>query len=540
MKILFLYPNFGGDGKIPIGMALLMTILNNEGHKIELFDVSFIAGEHNHNDELLERIGAVKETDTSHLYDYHTPSEIDDLLISKIKNFSPDLVGSTIVEDNYKYCHRLLKIIKTIDPEIPTIVGGSTPSIAASVVIENPYIDYLIQGEAEGPMSEFCSLMEKNEDVTKTASLWHKKNGDVHHNELAPLTNLDELPVMDWSWWDDAHLIKAYEGKLYRSGRIEMSRGCPQKCTYCINETWRNTFFETGSKLIRKKSVRKVIDEAKFLKEKYNLDMFFFCDDNFLALTRDKMDEFRDLWKEEVGLPFWINTTLESVTEWRLAALSECGCAGIGIGLESGNEWFRNHILKRNTKNGNEILIETFNLIKQHGIRATANAMIGFPGETKADMFETIKMMKRIKPASYDITFVAPYIGTPIHDLAYSRGLIDVDTKPGFVNMSVNIGFRRGAVIRNPYVSDKDMEDIVNNFFDYVTGRLPIPDDFMVEAPGSSATAPERTESLEEAEFIDIVFLNAEKEKDKIRKSRKKKRYDTIPTTYIAGQDYNR
>ena len=41
--------------------------------------------------------------------------------------------------------------------------------------------------------------------------------------------------------------------------------------------------------------------------------MFAFADDNFLALTRDKMEEFRVLWKEEIGLPFWLNTTLESV-----------------------------------------------------------------------------------------------------------------------------------------------------------------------------------------------------------------------------------
>ena len=47
MKILFLYPNFGGYGKIPIGMALVMTILQNEGHEIDLFDVSFIISDHN-------------------------------------------------------------------------------------------------------------------------------------------------------------------------------------------------------------------------------------------------------------------------------------------------------------------------------------------------------------------------------------------------------------------------------------------------------------------------------------------------------------
>ena len=89
MKVLFIYPNFGGYGKIPVGMSLLMTILKNEGHKVDLFDVSFIIEDHNFQDEIMEGLGS-KETNTTHLYDYHTFEEIDDLLISRLKTFSPD------------------------------------------------------------------------------------------------------------------------------------------------------------------------------------------------------------------------------------------------------------------------------------------------------------------------------------------------------------------------------------------------------------------------------------------------------------------
>ena len=79
MKILFLYPNFGGYGKIPIGMALVMTILKNQGHEIDLFDVSFIISDRNFNDEQMERVKAVKETDTSEFYNYHSHDQIDEL-----------------------------------------------------------------------------------------------------------------------------------------------------------------------------------------------------------------------------------------------------------------------------------------------------------------------------------------------------------------------------------------------------------------------------------------------------------------------------
>ena len=313
-------------------------------------------------------------------------------------------------------------------------------------------------------------------------------------------------------------VVKPYEGKLYRSGSIEMSRGCPQKCTYCINESLRTAYLETDSKLIRKKTVANTIKEAKFLKEKHDLEMFFFCDDNFLAITRDRMAEFKDKWKKEINLPFWLNTTLESVTDWRLAALKECGCAGIGIGVESGNEWVRNEILKRNSHNGNSKLIEVFKMIEEHGIRTTANAMIGFPGETEADMFETVKLVKAIKPMSYDITFVAPYIGTPLHLLAKEKKLIKIESNnPGFNGMASEIGLRKGSIIENPYVTKEKMEHIVNNFVDYVKGELPIPEEFLVEAPGSSPTALDRSDSLEEAQFINLVFDDINKQKQAYR-----------------------
>ena len=40
--------------------------------------------------------------------------------------------------------------------------------------------------------------------------------------------------------------------------------------------------------------------------------------------------------------------------------------------------------------------------------------------------------------------------------------------------------------------------------------------------------------------IIATIFEEAEIKKDELRKSRKKKQYDTIPVAYIAGQDYNR
>ena len=43
MKILFVYPNHEGYFRVPIGLTLIMTVCEIEGHDVGLFDTTFIA-----------------------------------------------------------------------------------------------------------------------------------------------------------------------------------------------------------------------------------------------------------------------------------------------------------------------------------------------------------------------------------------------------------------------------------------------------------------------------------------------------------------
>ena len=77
--------------------------------------------------------------------------------------------------------------------------------------------------------------------------------------------------------------------------------------------------------------------------------------------------------------------------------------------------------------------------------------------------FETIKLNKAIRELNKDLTssdvvFMAPYMGTVMHNIALEMGLIDAHDKPGFKGMCSNgITIRREPVMRKPmYVKGKD------------------------------------------------------------------------------------
>lgn len=468
VKILFIYPNAEGYFRIPLGLCLIMTILMNEGHEVKLFDTTFMIGEKHIDNVIRERANLVQPIDTA--YFYSSKVDIDHLLRKKISGFDPDVIGISFVEDNYQYGNHLLNVIKDYNPNVPVVAGGSTPTVAPEIVIENPFIDFVVQGEGEATFLEFCNLMECGKSVNDVRNLWYKNNGNdgnVKQNKIRPFIDMDTLPILNLELWDKYHFMKPYCGTLRRAGFFEMARGCPNRCSYCINYACRQLLRDAGH-YHRMKSIEKLIEEIHILKDKHNFEMILFCDDNFLRMPQKKMDMFTQLWKKEIDLPFWLNTTVETVNDDKLRCLKESGCCGIGIGIESGSEPLRKAILKR--RDTNQQIERAFNLIHRFDIRTTANSMLGFPDETEKDFFETVKLNRKVKPKSFEMNFVAPYIGTEIHRVALERGLIDVWDKPGFQGMAKDITTRRHPVIRNENMTEERMMELYYNFVNYVRG----------------------------------------------------------------------
>ena len=112
MKIMFLYPNHEGFFRCRVGLTVIMTVVANAGHKVELFDTTFISAKENIDDTLREKGGFVPKTTSTHLFNQLPQEEIESSWIKAIEKFKPDIIGTTIVEDFYEYCDNLLGLAK--------------------------------------------------------------------------------------------------------------------------------------------------------------------------------------------------------------------------------------------------------------------------------------------------------------------------------------------------------------------------------------------------------------------------------------------
>ena len=139
------------------------------------------------------------------------------------------------MEDAYSFCGDLLDAVKK-KFNIPVVVGGVTPSLSPNVVMEHPSIDMLIQGEGEVSFKELVSALKNKTSLSKVPNLWYKDtDGAVVKNKLMRYMDMNELPYQRMDFWDEKHFLTPYDGKMYKSGFFEMSRGCMHKCHYCFN-----------------------------------------------------------------------------------------------------------------------------------------------------------------------------------------------------------------------------------------------------------------------------------------------------------------
>jgi radical SAM superfamily enzyme YgiQ (UPF0313 family) len=195
------------------------------------------------------------------------------------------------------------------------------------------------------------------------------------------------------------------------------------------------------------------------------------------------MEEFYERWSKEVNIPYWINTCIETLNEKNLPRLKKSNCIGIGIGMETGSEWIRRNVLLKG-KMTNDMYLEGFKMMAKHGIRSTCNVMIGFPGEYEEDVFDTVKLNKKIRAVDPEQTscvmsFVAPYAGTVIHNICLDLGLMEIDHRPGYRGLCKNITMRKEPVITNPCMSKEKILEVFYDFSDYINGKKDIPKKFL-------------------------------------------------------------
>jgi radical SAM superfamily enzyme YgiQ (UPF0313 family) len=146
------------------------------------------------------------------------------------------------------------------------------------------------------------------------------------------------------------------------------------------------------------------------LKEKFNFDHIWFCDDIF-GLKPGWVHEFANiLEKENLSFRFKIQARADLLLQENyIKDLARAGCENAWMGAESGSQKILDAMDKGTTV---EQIYQATQLLKKHNIHPSFFIQFGYPGETKVDITKTIRMINELVPYEIGISVSYPLPGT--------------------------------------------------------------------------------------------------------------------------------
>lgn len=332
-----------------------------------------------------------------------------------IKEARPDVVGIYALTFTLLDVIQTAKIVKKINNNIHISLGGPHVAIFPEETINIPEVDSIVLNEGEYVFAELLTVLKEKGDLSSVSGLMFKKNGiPVFTGTRDYIENLDLLRQ------PARHLlpIKKYWSILSETGPITSvisSRGCPYKCNFCDRPNLGKKF--------RFRSAENIAEELETCKS-MGIKFFIFYDDTFTVSKERVYEICSKIIKRKLNIKWDIRARVDSVDENILRSLKEAGCVGIHFGVESGNEVILKNLNKGITLDEAE---RAFRLAKKYGLKTLGYFMLGNPGETKKQMFETIKFARMINPDYIHISLFTPFPGTPIYDLGLERGILKRD-----------------------------------------------------------------------------------------------------------------
>ena len=423
MKILFVRPRYdSGFGMKPIAIAMLSAIAKEAGFETSLFDVGYVKhefGSYHYLDDL-KSAKLMKPVDFSE-YEVDMPElRLSAATTHELARHSPDIVAISVIYGQHILAEKITRYVKESSPRTVVIWGGPGVTVAPGEALDNG-ADFVCVGEGLVAFKNFITAIATGEDPTDLDNIWSKGA----RNGLMPLKeSLDDLPYLDWSIFRQQDFLKPYDGEVVVGGDHMVTWGCLNKCSYCINECYQDLYNEHGQRFkLRRYSVGRIMDELEHQKATFGIQLYKFCDENFLLVSTAYLEDFADQYANRIGLPFTTACHPKLATKPKMDLLKKAGCVSLSMGIESGNSDYRKDVLNR--PDGTDDIKRAFKLAKDAGIRTMAFNMMGLPFYTREIYEDTIRLNREAGVEYPTASFFYPFKGTRLRDVSIKNNFYD-------------------------------------------------------------------------------------------------------------------
>lgn len=361
MRIVLIHPNYhSGGAEIagnwpPAWVAYLTGALKQAGYS----DVTFIDAMTNHleDDALRAALAGVER---------------------------PDVIGCTCITPSIYKAQETLKIAREVHPDAVTILGGTHATFMyGQVLSEAPWIDLIVRGEGEEILVNVVQAVEEGrlmEDRRAIRGIAFRDGEEVVATPAQPpIQDLNTL-APDWGIleWDKYIYIPTNQ----RVAIPNYARGCPFTCSFCSQWKFWRTY--------RTRDPKAFVDEIETLVKEHDVGFFILADEE-PTINREKFIALcEELIERDLGVHWGINTRVTDILrdEDVLPLYRKAGLIHVSLGTEASAQLNLERFRKETTIAQNKKAIQ---LLKQHGIVAEAQFIIGMENETAETIEDTFR-----------------------------------------------------------------------------------------------------------------------------------------------------
>ena len=364
---------------LPIGLAYLAAVLEENGYDVTVIDCPAL--EMN-----------LKQLKT------------------KLASINPDVIGITSMTPTIQSALLSANAAKEACPDAMVVLGGPHATFMDEQVLnEEAAVDIVVRGEGEETLLELAKNVSNPKSLKKIQGITFRNNGQTVRTPTRPfIKNLDELPRPAYKYFP----LEKYRLFGRRMLPIMTSRGCPSQCSFC-------TTARMFGKAFRARNPKNVVDELEWLRDVHRADAFSFYDDTFTLDKKRALKICEEIRNREIGLPWDCQTRVSVVSEEILLKMREANCQQVFFGVESGCQKILDAVHKGTTVKQNEKAIR---LAKDAGLFVSISVIIGYPGETKEMLQETIDLIRKAEPDDVYICVATPYPGTELRRVVEQMG----------------------------------------------------------------------------------------------------------------------
>lgn len=317
-----------------------------------------------------------------------------------------DLVGVTAMTTYFP--EAIQEVRRAQQRGFKVVIGGAHAIADPEGTLNQSGADFACSGEGEIAL---CELANGRFPGDIPGLLWREGNTMRRSGKPNFYPAVDDFGEPAWDLISPRSYPPAPHGMIARDfplAPVITTRGCPYSCSYCSAPI-------TAGKRMRYRSPQRVVDEFEKLVSEYGVREIQIEDDNFtikkehvLAICDEMLSRnLRVHWSLPNGV------RIDRLDKPLLQVMKRAGCYLMALGIESANQ----RILDMVDKNLDvKIVARVVKEVADAGIEAWGFFMIGFPTETREEIYNTIDFALSLPLTRVQFTRTTPLPGTPIYE----------------------------------------------------------------------------------------------------------------------------